>query len=81
MLFDFSSVIMIQRQRNSTKAMTTIERISMTIINFKIFSSRRKYIRVYRYIRTYGSLPLVHKIANKNFLTLSGLDVHHSVPS
>ena len=44
MLFDFSSVIIIQRQRNSTKAMTTIERINMTIINLKILNSRRKSI-------------------------------------
>jgi len=44
--------------------MTTIERISMMIISFKIFNSRRKYIRVYRYIRTYGSLPLLQEIEN-----------------
>jgi hypothetical protein len=53
-------VIIIQRQRNKTKAMITIEKISMMIISFKIFNSRRKYIRVYRYIRTYGSLPFLH---------------------
>ncbi len=65
MLFDLSSVIMIQRQRNKTNAMTTIERISMMIISFKIFNSRRKYIRIYRYMRTYGSLPLLQEIENK----------------
>jgi hypothetical protein len=51
--------------------MTTIERINMTIINFKIFNSRRKYIRVYRYIRTYGSLPLLHKVGNKKKFLIS----------
>jgi hypothetical protein len=45
--------------------MTTIERINMAITNLKILNSRRKNIRVYRYIRTYGSLPLLQEIANK----------------
>ncbi len=62
--------------------MTTIERINMAIINLKILNSRRKNIRVYRYIRTYGSLPLLQEIVNnKKFSYFIRLVVHHSVPT
>jgi hypothetical protein len=44
-LFDCSSVIIIQRQRNKTKAMTTIEKISMMIISLRNFNNKRVYIK------------------------------------
>ncbi len=72
--------------------MITIEKISIMTISFKIFNSRRKYIRIYRYICMYGSLPLLTKTENIKERNFSGLKkikvsyfirlgVHHSVPS
>jgi hypothetical protein len=70
--------------------MITIEKFSIMTISFKIFNSKRKYIKNYRYIRTYGSLPLQHisENSNRNSVPVPKknsyfmfLDVHHVVPS